>query len=159
MFSLIVAHDKNNLIGINNSLPWKIKKDLQYFKLITENKTVVMGRKCFDSIGKSLPNRENLVITRNKNFKKCNTISNIKDFVTNHIYTNKDIFIIGGSEIYEIFLPYCQYLYITYIDETFYGDNPVYFPKLNYENYKLLSEEKHFDNFKFYFRRYKCLKL
>jgi Dihydrofolate reductase len=130
--SIIVAMDKNDLIGNDNELPWYLPADLKYFKEITMGKTVVMGRKTFESIGKPLPNRENIVLTRDKNLKidGCIVINSKEELEK----LNKDIFIIGGSEIFKIFLDDIDEIYVTKIEHEFFGN--VYFPKINYNLFK-----------------------
>lgn len=125
MINIIVAMDKNQIIGLNNDLPWKLSGDLKYFKEITSNKIVVMGRKTYESIGKPLPNRTNIVLTKDSNLRIdgveiCNSILDI--LKRSYEYINEDIYIIGGSEIYKAFLPYVNRLYITMIDDEIFGD-------------------------------------
>ena len=116
--------DKNNLIGNKGQLPWYISEDMQHFKNITLGKTVVMGRKTFDSIGKPLKGRKNIVLTRNKNFKADCIITHSIEKVLKY----KDFIVIGGEEIYNQFLPLASKLYITLINEKFKGDK--HFPKI-----------------------------
>jgi len=124
MISIIAAMDRNNLIGNNGQLPWNIPEDMEHFKNITMNKTIVMGRKTFDSIGKSLKGRKNIVLTRNKDFKAdCIILHSIED-----VLKYKDFIIIGGEEIYHQFLPLASKLYITLINDEFKGDK--HFPKI-----------------------------
>lgn len=111
--SLIVATSKNNIIGLNNKLPWYSKKDLNYFKRITQENAVIMGRKTYESIGKELPKRLNVIVTSSeienvitaKSIKQAIDICRSKSF--------KKIFFIGGKSIYEECIPYCDYVYIT----------------------------------------------
>jgi dihydrofolate reductase len=134
MLSIIVAMDKNNVIGKNNDLPWHLPNDLKYFKGVTQNKTVVMGRKCFESIGRPLPNRKNIVLSR-KPFIHDNVVwlPSVQDVLK----LNGDIFIIGGAQIYEQFLPYASKLYITKIEHEFDGDT--FFPRVNLDEWKQVS--------------------
>ncbi|MBT2759983.1 dihydrofolate reductase [Paenibacillus sp. ISL-20] len=137
-FSLIVAYDQNRLIGSNNQLPWHIPADLQHFKLTTLNKTVVMGRKTFESIGKSLSNRTNLILTSDKSYtaEGCtvlHSIDDILDYVADNL-PNETI-VIGGSELYTQFLPYVNKMYVTEIDASFVGDS--YFPEINPDEWYL----------------------
>lgn len=142
MISLIVAIAKNNVIGLNNQLPWHYKNDLKYFKEVTTNHKVVMGMKTFQSIidrnGKILPNRENYVVTRNLKFNYPNVtvINDLKSFLKqNH---QDEIFIIGGSQIFDIALDYADRLYITHINKEYDGD--VFFPEVNFSEFKLISK-------------------
>lgn len=146
MISIIVAMDKNNLIGNGEKLPWYYPEDLKYFKAQTLNKTVLMGRKTFNSIiernNKPLPKRNNIVATHDKNYKcefsNVEVINDLKEFFNNK--HNEEIFIIGGKEIYQEALEYADRLYITHIDKVYEGN--VYFPIINYNNYNLVSSTK-----------------
>jgi dihydrofolate reductase len=136
MLSIIVAMDLNGLIGCKNNLPWHIPEDLKYFKEITKGKTVVMGRKTYESIGRPLPNRENIILTRDKNYfiDNCSVVHNKEEI--NHF--NKEVFIIGGSEIFDLFLKDVDRFYITHIDFVFDGD--VYFPNIDFSSLKEVSK-------------------
>jgi len=140
---LIVAFSKNNVLGNQNKLPWNIPEDLKRFKDLTTNHIVVMGRKTFESLPNGpLKNRINIVFTNQITNKKNSNVvyTNMENFCTtiNELnVSDKKIFIIGGSEIYKIFLHSCKKIHITYIDAIFEGD--VYFPfELSYffENYE-----------------------
>ncbi len=129
-FSHIVAVSKNNMIGLNNKLPWHIPEDLKYFYKTTENKVLIMGRKTFDSIGHALPNRLNVVLTKNKKFKDKEAVSfSSIDQVLKYCqraeiqkkYGN-EIFITGGGEIYKQTLSMTDRLYITRIHKEYEGD-------------------------------------
>lgn len=155
--SIITAFDKNRVIGYKNSLPWSIPEDLQYFKSITMGYTIVMGRKTFESIGKALPERKNCVLSKNyHNFPKG--IISFKDYRDVLEMSKKErVFIIGGAEIYKLFLPYSSELYITHIEDSFKGD--VYFPKVDNKEWKMEwtkeKKDKKFLNFNYYFCFYK----
>ena len=115
---LILAVDKNWAIGKNNKMLYDLKKDLKHFKEITTGGLIIMGRKTFDSVGKALPNRENIILTRDKNLKRdgalvFNDVNEILTYVEN---SPKEAFVIGGSEICEIFLAYIDEAIITKID-------------------------------------------
>src|SRR3989338_4888563 len=101
IISLIAAVGKNNIIGIDNKLPWKLSADLKRFKTITSGKPVVMGRKTFESIGKPLPNRTNIIITRDKNYKAdgCVVVHSAEEALKAAEDAN-EIMVIGGSQIY-----------------------------------------------------------
>ncbi|WP_100551407.1 dihydrofolate reductase [Caedibacter taeniospiralis] len=129
MLSIIVAYDQNQGIGIKNSLPWKLSDDLKNFKKLTENNYIVMGRKTFDSIGRALPNRKNIILTRQKNYRqdRCAIVHDIDHILT--LAKDKphyEIFIIGGAEIYQAFLPFIDRLYITRVNTTKAAD--AFFP-------------------------------
>ena len=157
---LICAVSKNNVIGNNNKLPWNISEDLKRFRELTSENIIVMGRKTYDSIGRPLPKRENLVLSKNKklkieNAKVFNTPQEILDFYHKR-EEEKDLFIIGGNYIYELFIEYCDYLLITFVDKEFKGD--AYFPKIDWTEWELTNEEKKSDNqenLTYYFRDYK----
>ena len=157
---LICAISKNNVIGRENNLPWNIQEDLKRFKELTINNIIVMGRKTYESIGRPLPNRRNIVLSNNsdlriENVEVVNSSQEILDLYNKNM-DEKDLYIIGGTYIYELFLNNCEYLYLTYIDKEFEGD--AYFPKINWQEWELINEEKKFDDVEksdFYFRDYK----
>lgn len=136
--SLIVAMGRNRVIGNNNRLPWHLPEDLAYFKRVTSGHTVLMGRKTFESIGRPLPNRRNVVITRDPTYRAsgCDVVHSLREAVDRH--RDDEIFVIGGAEIYRQALPLADKLYVTYIDEDFEGDR--YFPELEPLEWKLVSE-------------------
>jgi dihydrofolate reductase len=142
MISFVVAMDENGLIGKNNQIPWHLPDDLKRFKKITMGHSIVMGRKTFDSIGKPLPGRENIVLTRNKNAQLpgC-TVFYSEDELIDYCRKFKDeIFVIGGSGLFQMFSPYVDRLYITRIYETFEGD--VYFPEMDLSTFEIIESEK-----------------
>lgn len=143
MVSIIVAKSKNNVIGSNGSIPWSVPKDLKYFKELTEGNTVIMGRKTYESLPenkKPLPNRINIVITRDSNFKAngCIIVNSLEEALLKADNKN-DTFIIGGGEIYKQALNFVDKIYITEINEEFVGDT--YFPKLS-DKWDLITVEE-----------------
>ncbi|MCM3169077.1 dihydrofolate reductase [Peribacillus frigoritolerans] len=139
MISLIVAMDQNRVIGKNNKLPWHLPADLQYFKKVTMGHPIVMGRKTFESIGRVLPGRENVIVTRNQEFKAegcvvLHDIAQIKRFADNH---EEEVFVIGGAEIFKEILPFTDRLYITEIHEIFEGDT--FFPEIDENEWDEIS--------------------
>ncbi|NCT37842.1 dihydrofolate reductase [Bacillus sp. EB93] len=141
MISLIVAMDQNRVIGKNNKLPWHLPADLQYFKQVTMGHPIVMGRKTFESIGRVLPGRENVIVTRNQEFKAegcvvLHDIAQIKMFADNH---EEEVFVIGGAEIFKEILPFTDRLYITEIHETFEGDT--FFPEIDENEWDEISSK------------------
>lgn len=138
MISIIVAMDRNRVIGKDNRMPWRLPADLAYFRKVTLGHTVVMGRKTFESIGKPLDGRKNIVLTRDRQYTKegCTVVHSVEEALK-MIQDDKECFIIGGAEIYSAFLPYTQKLYITYIDHEFEGDT--YFPEINYGEWRMVS--------------------
>lgn len=135
--SLIVAYDRNSLIGADSSLPWTIPADMAHFKNITINKTVVMGRKTFESIGRPLPQRNNVVLTRDINYTtpSCLTLYSVESVLNLAKSLEEEVIIMGGSELYTQFLPYVNKMHITEIDATFVGD--AYFPEINPDEWYL----------------------
>lgn len=132
--SIITAMDKNRVIGKNNSLPWYLPDDLNFFKKMTLNSSVVMGRKCFESIGKPLPNRKNIVLSRNSfKHKNIESYSSVEEIIEKY----KNFYVIGGSQIYNAFLPYADKLIITKIEYEFEGDT--FFPEINWNEWALES--------------------
>ena len=140
--SIVVAMDENRLIGKDNKLPWRLPADLAYFKKITTGKSIVMGRKTYDSIGRPLPNRRNIVISRNSKtlITGCEVLSSIDEMLS--ITKDEDeVMIIGGASLCEQLLPQVSRLYITKIEGKFDGD--VYFPEYNEADWRQVSCESH----------------
>ena len=140
--SIVVAMDDNRLIGSKNQLPWHLPADLAYFKKLTTGKSILMGRKTYDSIGRPLPNRRNIVITRNSNISIPGgvVVSSIDDALE---LTKDDleVMVIGGASLCEQLLPKVNRLYITKIDGEFEGD--VFFPKYDDFDWLEVSCESH----------------
>ncbi len=159
MLSLIVAMDRNNLIGIDNKLPWHFKEDLEYFKEKTMNKKVLMGKNTFlsifDYLKKPLPNRENYVLTSEElEHEGIHIVRDLHELLTQYVDPENDdeLLIIGGAKLYEIGLEEADRLYITHIDAEFEGN--VYFPKVDYSMWRVIEENKVGDlNFVVYERR------
>lgn len=130
IISLIAAMDRNQLIGNNNQLPWHLPADFAHFKKVTMGKPIVMGRKTFESIGKPLPGRKNIVLTRNPELK-FDGVDCVKDFshAVSLVTDAEEIMIIGGSAIYEMLLPEANRMYLTYVDAEFTGD--AWFPEFD----------------------------
>ncbi|MGM0435924.1 MAG: dihydrofolate reductase [Bacillota bacterium] len=143
--SVIVAMDENRLIGKDNEIPWHFKKDLKYFKRVTEGHTVVMGRKTYESIvntlGGPLPNRENIVFTRTKeSLEGATIIRDVGAFFQEANESDEEIFVIGGARIYTLALPYVDRLYITHVEGEYEGDT--YFPDIDMSMFDKTKEEK-----------------
>ena len=143
--TIVAAIASNNVIGQKNSLPWDIPEDLKRFKQLTSGHTILMGRKTFDSIGRPLPNRTNIVMTKDINYQKKGieivfdereALNLIKDL-------NQEVFIIGGSKIYELFEPWATSLMITRVLKDYEGD--AFFPDINWNNWQVESEEEFLD--------------
>ncbi len=153
MISAIAVIGKNRELGCDNKLLWDIPDDLRHFRKITKGHPVIMGRKTFESIGSPLPGRTNIIITRDKNYKAkgCKIVNSIENAIKlaqsvpspfqggGQGEVDKEIFIIGGGQIYKQALPYCDKLYLTIVDNEPKADT--YFP--DYQEFtKLLNEEK-----------------
>jgi dihydrofolate reductase len=146
LISLIVAVAENGVIGKDNQLPWHLPADLQYFKKTTLGHPIIMGRKNFESIGRVLPGRMNIVLTRNPNFAvehlDLQIASSLKEaFDIAQKTGTSECFVIGGAEIYKEALPFCKKLYITRVRGIFEGN--VFMPK--FENgFRRISCENNF---------------
>lgn len=140
-FAAVVAHDKNKLIGGDNKLLWHLPEDLKNFKKLTLNSIVVMGRKTYESIGKPLPKRLNVILTKDKDFKAdgCLVYNNIEDVIKD-FSKEPQVFIIGGGEIYKQFLPYIERIYVTLVEGEYIGDS--YFPEYSDEGWSCFYQEK-----------------
>ena len=137
MLSIIVAKAKNNIIGKNNSLLWNLPEDMKYFKEKTLGHTVIMGRKTFESIGKALQERKNIVFSQNPDFKvKDENVKIVHSMleIKEYIDDEKENFVIGGAMIYNLLMPYVEKLYVTEIDKDFEGD--AFFPKIDEKMWK-----------------------
>jgi len=143
--TLVAAIASNNVIGKENSLPWNIPEDLKRFKQMTSGHTILMGRKTFDSIGRPLPNRQNIVMTKDENFERegIKVINGLDEALELIKKSNEDVFVIGGSKIYELFEPVANSLAITRILKDFEGD--AFFPDINWNLWQIEKEEKFFD--------------
>ncbi len=143
--SLIVAVSTNNVIGVRGELPWHISEDLRRFRKLTTGKPMVMGRKTFDSIGQPLPERRNIVITRDPEFTApgCDIVAS-PDAAIELVGEAADVMVIGGSQIYAAFLPRARRIYLTRIHAHIDGDT--YFEKLDEADWKLVACEEHAAN-------------
>jgi dihydrofolate reductase len=142
MISFIVAMDKHRVIGKNNQLPWHLPADLKFFKKVTMGHPIIMGRKTHESIGKPLPGRENVIVTRNLNYHSdgCLVIHSVEELLQYAQGKQEEVFVIGGAELFKEVFPYTDRLYLTQIDEEFEGDT--YFPEFHLNEWILLSQEK-----------------
>lgn len=142
--SAIAALSENRVIGLNNQMPWHLPADLKHFRTITSGHPILMGRKTFESIGRPLPNRTNIILTRDTHYQAegCIVINNPDDALTlvNNI-NQSEIFIIGGAEIYQLLLPKVTRLYLTEIHHQFQGDT--FFPELDKTAWREVSRETH----------------
>ena len=142
MISIIVAASTNNAIGIRGELPWRLSSDLQHFKATTMGKPIVMGRKTWDSIGRPLPGRQNIVITRQAGFvaEGCDVVASLAE-AAEAAGDENEIMVIGGSEIYSLALPLADRLYMTRVHAAVDGD--AFFPEIDATEWRLIDEEHH----------------
>ena len=143
MISLIVVHDLNRVIGQDNKMPWHIPNELAYFKEKTMGKAIVMGRSTFESIGRPLPGRLNIVITRNNSYRAegVTVVHSIEEAIKVANKHHEDVMVIGGEQIFKEVLPYADLLYITLIEHKFKGDT--FFPSYE-QNWEVMStSEQH----------------
>mgnify|MGYP000985634197 CR=1 FL=1 len=160
--SLIVAMTKNHVIGKDNQMPWHLPADLAWFRQNTTGKPVIMGRKTFESLGHPLPNRNNIIITQNKEFQAtgCTVVHHLDDALTHakdyaNSHHHDEIYIIGGGQIYQKSLDLADILEITHVDleidgDAFYPDFSKKFTQIWKSDIK--QDEK--TGIKFYFARY-----
>jgi dihydrofolate reductase len=139
--SIVVAIAENNAIGKNNQLLWHLPADLKHFKQITTGHTVIMGRKTYDSVGKPLPNRRNIIITRQYiTIEGCEVAKSIEDALA-LCAGEEEVFIVGGAEIYKQAIKLTGRIYLTIVHQKFDGDS--YFPEINYEEWIETAREDH----------------
>lgn len=138
--SIIVALSENNVVGINNQLPWHLSADLKRVKTLTMGHHLIMGRKTHESIGKPLPGRTNVIITRNKNYKAegCIVVSSLQEALETS-KGDSEVFIFGGGEIFREALPLVQKIYMTRVHHHVDGDT--HFPQLNTSDWKEISRQ------------------
>jgi len=143
-YSIIAAIGKNRELGKDNNLIWNLPNDLKFFKQITSNHAIIMGRKTFDSLPKMLPNRKHIVLTRSENLpSEVEVYKELKQILERYKDSTEEIFIIGGASIYSQFLEYSDKLYLTEIDEE-EKNADVFFPKFDKSNYtsELIKENE-----------------
>ncbi|MFB5563374.1 dihydrofolate reductase [Bacillus cereus] len=161
IISAMVAVGENNVIGKNNDIPWRLPNDWAYLRRITTGHSIILGRKNYESIGKPLDGRKNIILTKNKNYKAegCHIAYSIEDALSK--CEGEEVFILGGEEIYQQFLPYTQKLYITKIHATFEGDR--YFPEIDISLWKEIYTEKGIQNdrnpYEYYFHVFEKIRL
>ena len=138
--SLIVAMASNRVIGLNGQMPWHLSADLRRFKQVTMGSPIMMGRKTFDAIGRPLPGRDNLIISRSPDYQQpdCRVFTEIQSALR-AAENSSELFVIGGATLYEALLPVADYLYLTLIDKVFVGDTC--FPDIDYAEWREISKE------------------
>ncbi len=142
--SIIVALAKKNVIGADNKLPWHLPADLQHFKRTTMGNTIIMGRKTFQSIGRSLPGRRTIVVSKNTSFAGYGVeVAKSLQEALELAKGPKEVFIVGGAQIYDqaINLPVIKSLRVTEVDASFNGDS--FFPKIDKRKWKLIERIDH----------------
>ncbi|ATP55225.1 dihydrofolate reductase [Pedobacter ginsengisoli] len=142
ILSIVVAIAQNNAIGKNNQLLWHLPADLKHFKQITSGHTIIMGRKTYDSIGKPLPNRRNIVITRNTGLtiEGAEVVTTLEDALA--LCDNEDeVFIVGGAQIYEQALAKTHRIHLTTVHQNYDGDT--FFPEIDKQVWKVINSEDH----------------
>ncbi len=143
MLKILVAFDENRVIGKNNALIWHLPADLKRFKALTTGHVIIMGRKTFESIGKPLPNRTTIVISRQTNLQIEGVIlaHSVEEAILKaKSLTRDDIFIVGGAEIYTLSLPLVDQVLVTQLHDIFEGD--AFFPEISLEMWDLTEQER-----------------
>lgn len=140
--SLIVAMDENRLIGRDGDLPWRLSNDLKHFKSVTMGHPILMGRKTWESLGKPLPGRRHLVLTRDQGYvaEGVEVVHDLDQALSLCWETNQ-VFVIGGAEIYKLVLPRVDQMIITHVDAVLEGDT--WFPEVDWEQWQVEKRERH----------------
>lgn len=153
MFSIIAAIGKNRELGLNGQLVFHIKEDMKFFKNTTTGHKIVMGRKTWESLPGKLPNRENIVVSRNDVAGADLTVKNLPEFIAKNQDTDEEIFIIGGGMLYKTFLPYAKNLYLTEVNAGTNAD--VFFPEFDKSEYnKTIIKKGSQDDLTYVFVKY-----
>lgn len=139
MIALIAAMGHNRVIGANGSMPWHLPADLKHFRRLTRGHAVVMGRKTYESIGKPLKGRTNIILSRKADLtiEGCHVAHSVSEAMA----FAQDLFVVGGAELYREFLPHADVLYLTRVDGAFEGDT--FFPEFPAEEWELVSVSHH----------------
>ena len=140
--SLVVAAAKNRVIGRDGELPWHLPDDLRHFKRLTTGKPVVMGRRTFESIGRPLPDRHNIVMTRDPDYtaRDCDVVTSVRDALR-LAGDGTEVMVIGGGQVYRDFLPRADRIYLTRVQAEIEGDT--HFPEIDTNEWQLVSSEHH----------------
>lgn len=155
--SLVAAYDENKGVGINNTLPWHFSEDLKRFKNLTNHKTIIMGRNTFESLGRLLPNRKHIILSRDEVWTKeiltkypevlvFSDVNELMLFLDNSYTEDEEVFVIGGTSIWQFMFPFLDALYLTHVKGTYKVDT--YFPEWNENEWKKTYIEN-FDDFSF----------
>ncbi|OCT10574.1 dihydrofolate reductase [Paenibacillus pectinilyticus] len=154
--SFIFAMDRNRAIGVNNQLPWHLPGDLKFFKSVTMGHPILMGRKTYESIGKPLPGRRNVILTQNTAFRAegCEVLHSVGEAL--EAFRDQELFVIGGAEVFKLFASTVDRMYITFIEHEFEADT--YMSDLDLSAWTLVSSEQGERNeknpYEYYFRVY-----
>ncbi|MCI1858664.1 MAG: dihydrofolate reductase [Sporolactobacillus sp.] len=142
MISLMVAMDRNRLIGAGNRLPWHLPDDLRHFKRVTMGHPIVMGRRTFESIGRPLPGRKNIVLSRRPDYQPVGAavIHSPAELLASGLTATGESFVIGGAQVFAAFLPHADRIYLTCIDAVFAGDT--YFPVLDTREWHAVAKKE-----------------
>ncbi len=142
MISIIAALAENRVIGVNNTLPWRLPNDLKHFRRLTTGHAIIMGRKNYESIGRPLPERTNIVVTRNRDYRASGClVAHSLDEALALAQNDPEIFIIGGAEIYREALARADRLYLTQVHAAVDGDT--FFPETNRNDWEETTRERH----------------
>ncbi|TAM97915.1 MAG: dihydrofolate reductase [Chitinophagaceae bacterium] len=144
LISAITAVSQNNVIGLNNDLPWHLPADMKFFKRTTVGHTVVMGRKTYEAFGKAYPDRTNIVITRQMDYTlpDAAVVHSLEEAVSKaKVSEQEEIFILGGAQIFKQSMPIIGRIYLTRIYENFDGD--AFFPEISQNEWRLVKDEQH----------------
>lgn len=141
MINIVVAKASNNVIGAKNDLIWHLPNDLKHFKSLTSGHPIIMGRKTFESLGRPLPNRTNIVVTRDQNWNAegIEITSSLVKAIETAKKIDEDVYIIGGGNIYKQAMEFTDVLYITEVHHEFDGDT--YFPEIDSEEWEEVDRE------------------
>lgn len=152
--AIVVARSRNNVIGKGSEIPWRVKGEQKLFKEITMGGTLIMGRKTYDSIGRPLPGRETIVVTRNPDYAVagCRTASSLQDALKQAEGLARPVYVVGGGEIYREALPIVDAVHISTIDTDVEGD--ITFPDFPTDDFRLVSEQDYESNINYTYRHY-----
>lgn len=147
MISMIAAVGKNFELGKGNDLIWHLPSDMKFFRSTTSGHTIIMGRKTFDSLGGLLPKRHHVVLTGNTEwaYEGVEVMHSLADVLKKYANTDEECFVIGGGEIYKLFLPYADKLYLTYVSDTC-SDAEVFFPTFDASDYTVTDLQSFFED-------------
>lgn len=138
--ALVAAMDRNRLIGADNQLPWKLPADMRYFRRLTLGHTVLMGRLTWESLGKPLPERRNLVLSRGSlSLKGAEQVTSVEQAIA--LTAGEELMVIGGAQVYRAALPLAQRMYLTFVDGKFNGDT--WFPEWLDSEWSMVADARH----------------